>query len=145
MCQKSSRTDRIQKRRSFQVNLILSFGHNLISIKQSISGHRFSADKHETAHLGHRHKSACCGGLLVSIKGAHSRKLCFFCARNRLFFDGVTVHYCTFSPTFLIVGEEWPNGRAPQRFPTESILSARKLRQKQIERWATLKMDLKQK
>ena len=29
-----------------------------------------------------------------------------FCARIRIFFDGFTIHYCTFSPTFLIISEE---------------------------------------
>ena len=28
------------------------------------------------------------------------------CAHVRLFFDGFTVHYCTFPPTFLIFDEE---------------------------------------
>jgi len=35
---KSSRTDRTQKKRSFQVNLILSFCHTMISMKCNMSG-----------------------------------------------------------------------------------------------------------
>ncbi len=47
-------------------------------------------------------------------------EFCFFCACNRVFFNGITVHYCTF-----------PNGRIPQHFWTESILTARNLDKKE--------------
>ncbi len=64
--------------------------------------------------------------------------------RHNFFCDGVCARWVIFleymKVLFRIFGEEWPNGQArvepnfqPQRFPTESILTARQFRQQRVE------------